>query len=72
MSLELGTYAVLCFVSSGDRIPHLAKGIIRQLTVVLDDYTLALTPALPAGRRTVRVENPVRRSEELRRSRPVR
>ena len=32
--LEAGSYAILCFVESGDRIPHLAKGMIRELAVV--------------------------------------
>ena len=34
LSLETGSYAILCFVESGDRIPHLAKGMIRGLAVV--------------------------------------
>ena len=74
VSLEPGSYAVLCFVESADGVPHLAKGMIRGLAVVptktspqmepradaqmvLDDYGFALTPALTAGRRTIKVEN---------------
>jgi hypothetical protein len=34
VSLEAGSYAILCFVESADRVPHLAKGMIRELTVV--------------------------------------
>jgi hypothetical protein len=34
VSLEAGSYAILCFVESGDRVPHLAKGMIRELAVV--------------------------------------
>ena len=34
LSLEAGWYAILCFVESGDRVPHLAKGMIRELVVV--------------------------------------
>jgi hypothetical protein len=72
--LEAGSYAVLCFVESADRVPHFAKGMIREITVVpttapvqpepavdarlvLEDYSYSLSPALAAGRRTVRVEN---------------
>ena len=72
--LEAGSYAVLCFVESADRVPHFAKGMIREITVVpvdaaagpgpaadarlvLQDYTFTLSPALAAGRRTVKVEN---------------
>jgi hypothetical protein len=32
--LEPGSYAVLCFVESENRVPHLAKGMIRELAVV--------------------------------------
>jgi hypothetical protein len=73
VSLEAGSYAVLCFVES-DGVPHLAKGMIRELAVVpgrtaaqpepkadarmiLDDYEFTLTPTLTAGRRTIKVEN---------------
>ena len=34
MSLEAGDYVVLCFVPSADGVPHLAKGMIKPLTVV--------------------------------------
>jgi hypothetical protein len=34
LSLEAGWYAILCFVELGDRVPHLAKGMIRELVVV--------------------------------------
>lgn len=34
LSLEAGRYAILCFVESGDHVPHLAKGMIRELVVV--------------------------------------
>jgi len=73
VSLEAGAYALLCFVTSADGVPHLAKGMIRALTVVgparaqptpeaharlvLHDYGFALTPGLAAGRRTIKVEN---------------
>ena len=34
VALEAGTYAMLCFVSSSDGVPHLAKGMLRELAVV--------------------------------------
>jgi hypothetical protein len=34
VALQAGAYAVLCFVSSDDGVPHLAKGMIRELAVV--------------------------------------
>ncbi len=32
--LEPGPHAVICFVESADGVPHLAKGMIREITVV--------------------------------------
>lgn len=34
VSLPPGSYAMLCFVSSPDGVPHLAKGMLRELSVV--------------------------------------
>jgi hypothetical protein len=33
MALEPGNYAMVCFIPSGDGIPHLMKGMVRPLTV---------------------------------------
>ena len=46
--LEAGSYAVLCFVESGDRVPHFAKGMIREITVVPGNATARLEPAADA------------------------
>ena len=32
VSLEAGQYVLLCFVTSADGVPHLAKGMMRPLT----------------------------------------
>jgi len=34
VSLEAGSYALLCFVTTADGVPHLAKGMMRELTVL--------------------------------------
>jgi hypothetical protein len=70
--LEEGTYAVLCFIPSpGDGVPHIMKGMAKELTVtagprqlaaqtppielVLTDYTFAFSQPLTAGMNTIRV-----------------
>ncbi len=73
VDLAPGNYAMLCFITSKDGVSHLAKGMLRSLTVVptsgagareptdgrlvLNDYSFAFTPELRAGRHTIRVEN---------------
>ncbi len=34
VSLAPGSYVMLCFISSADGVPHLAKGMLRKLSVV--------------------------------------
>lgn len=34
LSLDAGTYALVCFIEGPDRVPHLAKGMMQSLTVV--------------------------------------
>ena len=34
MELEPGSYALVCFIPSGDGVPHMMKGMIKPLTVV--------------------------------------
>jgi hypothetical protein len=46
--LEPGSYAVLCFVESSDRVPHLAKGMIRELTVVPGESAVRPEPPVDA------------------------
>jgi hypothetical protein len=44
MNLEPGNYAVLCFVPSADGVPHIAKGMMRALTVVPSDAPASPLP----------------------------
>jgi uncharacterized cupredoxin-like copper-binding protein len=71
--LEPGNYGMLCFIPGPDGIPHVAKGMVRPLTVTgaagagaepeaevvmkLVDYDFELSKPLPAGRYTIRIEN---------------
>ena len=73
VTLEPGNYVMLCFVPDPDGVPHVAKGMIRPLTVTagtgggaepeadvvmkLTDYDFELSKPIPAGRHTIRVEN---------------
>jgi uncharacterized cupredoxin-like copper-binding protein len=74
VALEAGNYAMICFIPGPDGIPHIAKGMIRPLTVTagagattaepeaevvmkLVDYDFELSKPIPAGRRTIRIEN---------------
>ena len=71
--LEPGNYAMLCFIPGPDGIPHVAKGMVRPLTVTgsgaagsepeaevvmkLVDYDFELSKPLTAGRYTIRIDN---------------
>jgi hypothetical protein len=44
VNLAPGNYAMLCFITSRDRVPHLAKGMLRPLTVVPVSGPPALEP----------------------------
>ena len=73
LDLEPGNYVMLCFIPSPDGKPHIAKGMVKPLTVTpstsaarepeadvtmkLVDYDFQLSQPLTAGRRTIRVEN---------------
>ncbi len=73
VALEPGNYVMLCFVPDPDGVPHVAKGMIRPLTVTegaamgaepeadvvmkLTDYDFELSKPIAAGRHTIRVEN---------------
>jgi uncharacterized cupredoxin-like copper-binding protein len=73
VTLEPGNYAMLCFVPGPDGVPHVAKGMVRPLTVTgggaaaaepeadvvmkLVDYDFELSKPLTAGRHTIRIEN---------------
>lgn len=47
LNLAAGEYVLICFVPSLDGLPHLAKGMIRPLSVVADANTT--TPNVPAA-----------------------
>ncbi|HJQ88916.1 MAG TPA: hypothetical protein VJ820_15795 [Propionibacteriaceae bacterium] len=73
LDLEPGNYAMLCFIPSPDGKPHIAKGMVKPLTVTpaasaarepdadvtmkLVDYDFELSQPITAGRHTIRVEN---------------
>lgn len=81
MQLQPGTYAIVCFIPSGDGVPHLMKGMVKPLTVVpapseavapaadvrmtLRDYAFDIAPEITAGRHTLRVENAAAQPHEL-------
>ena len=44
VTLEPGNYAMLCFVPGPDGIPHVAKGMVRPLTVKAASVTAAAEP----------------------------
>jgi len=73
VNLKPGKYAMFCVVPAMDGKPHIMKGMIRELTVTssetvvtepvadvtikLTDYSFEISPALTAGRHTIRVED---------------
>ena len=73
VNLKPGKYAMFCVIPGPDGKPHLMKGMVRELTVTpsetvvtepvadvtikLTDYSFEITPALMAGRHTIRVED---------------
>jgi hypothetical protein len=79
--LEPGNYAVVCFVEGPDHVPHVAKGMMRSLTVTpssnattepnadvtltLSDYTFTLSKPLAAGKQTIKVENAAAQPHEV-------
>jgi hypothetical protein len=48
VALTPGDYALLCFITSADRTPHLAKGMVRPLTVVASGRAGAPLPRADA------------------------
>jgi hypothetical protein len=45
--LEPGTYALLCFLPAADGVPHVVKGMFKELTVVRSDKPSAAEPVTP-------------------------
>jgi hypothetical protein len=73
VQLEAGSYALVCLIPSPDGVPHIAKGMVKPLTVTpasgeaqapasdvrltLTDYAFEFAPELTAGRHTLHVTN---------------
>lgn len=73
LNLQAGNYVMLCFVDTPDHVPHVAKGMIRPLTVTastapgsepaadatvdLSDYAFTVTGNLTAGHHVIKVNN---------------
>jgi hypothetical protein len=73
LNLTPGQYALACFVSGADGIPHLAKGMLKPLevteaaesttppvvrdTFTMKDFTFVMPDQLPAGPATYKVVN---------------
>jgi hypothetical protein len=73
LGLTPGNYAIVCLIPSPDGVPHLAKGMIRPLTVTpsdrqasespadltmdLTNYDFKLSAPVTAGTRVIRVAN---------------
>lgn len=80
-NLEPGDYAVVCFVDTPDKVPHVAKGMTKAFTVVpststatepaadvtmrLSDYAFTMSDSLQAGMQTIRVENGAQQDHEV-------
>jgi hypothetical protein len=81
VELTPGSYALLCVVQTAEGVPHLAKGMVRQLTVTptaasttpptpdinltLTDYAFGVDKPITAGAHTIRVENLADQAHEL-------
>ena len=81
VNLKPGRYAVFCVIPSPDGKPHVAKGMIRELTVIpatttvaepvadvtlkLADYSFDTSAPLTAGHHVIRVENAGPQAHEL-------
>ncbi len=81
LDLAPGNYAIVCFIPSSDGVMHLAKGMVKPLTVTpaasqaraaapdaritLRDYSYEITPEITAGKRTIRVGNAAAQPHEL-------
>lgn len=74
INLQAGEYVILCFVESpSDHLPHLAKGMVKPIsvkaggasaaepvattTLKLKDYQFDMPDALPAGKNVLKVVN---------------
>ncbi|MGZ8377937.1 MAG: hypothetical protein ACXW61_11675 [Gemmatirosa sp.] len=73
VSLDAGSYVIVCHIPAADGVPHSAKGMYKALTVTanaapaaeptadvtmtLRDYDFVFSAPMTAGRRTVRIVN---------------
>ena len=76
-----GTYTLICVIPAADGMPHIAKGMAREIvvtagtssavipaadiTIKLVDYTFDITGPLTAGRHVVRIETAAAQMHEL-------
>jgi plastocyanin len=82
MNVEPGNYVYFCVIPSPDGAPHVAKGMMKTLTVVpatgptaaepaaditmnLVDYAFETTPAITAGRHTIKFSNTAAQPHEV-------
>ena len=80
MTLEPGTYMLVCWVPSADGMLHVMKGMVKPLkvtgpataaaepvadiTMMMDDYSFDLSKPITPGRHTIRFENRAAQSHE--------
>ncbi len=81
VELTPGSYVIICGIPSADGVPHVAKGMVRPLTVVagtgqttapaadltitLADYSFTPSTPLTPGRHVIRVDNAAEQPHEL-------
>jgi hypothetical protein len=79
--IEPGDYAMICFIDTPDKVPHMMKGMIKGLTVTgpaaaayelpsdvtltLSDYTFAFSTPLTSGQHVVKIVNTAAQSHEF-------
>ena len=80
VTLEPGSYAIVCYIPSADGVPHIRKGMVKPLTVLpaaeaavlgaaevrmtLRDFSFQTTPEITAGRRSIDVVNEAEQPHE--------
>ena len=80
MTLEPGTYMLVCWIPSPDGMLHVMKGMVKEMkvtgpasaaaepnadiTMMMDDYSFDLSKPITAGRHTIRFENRAAQSHE--------
>jgi hypothetical protein len=80
-NLETGQYVLICFLAGPDGIPHVAKGMVKPLTVTaatgqpappqsqttveLKDFAFVSSSSMNAGKTTVQVINTGKESHEM-------